>query len=155
MPWLIAILLGTLAVARADDADHAPHWNLSTPDSIQWREGPPSMLPGAKMAILEGDPAKDGFFTMRLKVPDGYRVFPHWHPQIERLTVIQGVVHLGTGDRFDAGATRALRAGTYSAMPPKMTHFAWMEGETILQLSSVGPWEVVYVNSADDPRKQR
>jgi hypothetical protein len=154
MLWLVAILLGSLAVAGADDADHAPHWNLSTPDSIQWREGPPSMLPGAQMAILEGDPAKDGFFTMRLKVPDGYRVFPHWHPQIERLTVIQGVVHLGTGDRFDAGATRALAAGTYSAMPPKMTHFAWMEGETILQLSSIGPWEVVYVNPADDPRKR-
>jgi hypothetical protein len=98
MLWLIAILLGTLAVARADDANHAPHWNLSTPDSIQWREGPPSMLPGAKMAILEG--------------------------------------------------------GTYSAMPPKMTHFAWMEGETILQLSSIGPWEVVYVNPADDPRRR-
>ena len=155
MLWLIALLLGSLAVAGADDVDHAPHWNLSTPDSIQWLEGPPSMLPGAKMAILEGDPAKDGFFTMRLKVPDGYRVFPHWHPQIERLTVIQGVVHLGTGDRFDAAATRALKAGTYSAMPPKMTHFAWMEGETILQLSSIGPWEVVYVNPADDPRKQR
>ena len=77
---------------------------------------------------------------------------PHWHPQTERLTIIKGIVHLGTGDRYDAKATRPLRAGTYSSMPPRMTHFAWMEGETILQLSSIGPWEVVYVNPADDPR---
>ncbi len=112
------------------------------------------MLAGAKMAILEGDPGKDGFFTMRLKLPDGYRVLPHWHPRTERLTIVQGTVNLGTGERFDAGATQALTAGTYSSMPPRMTHFAWMKGETILQLSSIGPWEVVYVNPADDPRKQ-
>jgi len=104
------------------------------------------------MAILEGDPAKEGFFTMRLKLPDGYRVLPHWHPRTERLTIIQGIVNLGTGDRFDTAATQTLPAGAYSSMPPKMTHFAWMRGETILQLSSIGPWEVVYVNPTDDPR---
>ena len=148
----ILLLVAGPTRVRADKHDRAPHWEPLTPATIQWREGPPSMLPGAKMAILEGDPAKEGFFTMRLKVPDGYRVLPHSHPNTERLTIIQGTVHLGTGDRFDAGATRALPAGTYSSMPPRMTHFAWMEGETILQLSSIGPWEVVYVNPADDPR---
>jgi len=127
-------------------------WDLFKPDQIQWRDGPPSLLPGAKMAILEGDPAKEGFFTMRLKLPDGYRVLPHWHPRTERLTIIQGIVNLGTGDRFDTAATQTLPAGAYSSMPPKMTHFAWMRGETILQLSSIGPWEVVYVNPTDDPR---
>jgi len=127
-------------------------WDLFKPDQIQWRDGPPSLLPGAKMAILEGDPAKEGFFTMRLKLPDGYRVLPHWHPRTERLTIIQGIVNLGTGDRFDTAATQTLPAGAYSSMPPKMPHFAWMRGETILQLSSIGPWEVVYVNPTDDPR---
>jgi len=128
------------------------HWDLFKPDQIQWRDGPPSLLPGAKMAILEGDPAKEGFFTMRLKLPDGYRVLPHWHPRTERLTIIQGIVNLGTGERFDTAATQTLPAGAYSSMPPKMPHFAWMRGETILQLSSIGPWEVVYVNPTDDPR---
>ena len=156
--WIVVGVSILLLVAgptrvHADEHGRAPHWEPFTPETIQWGAAPPSMLPGAKMAILEGDPAKDGFFTMRLKLPDGYRVMPHWHPNIERLTVIQGIVHLGTGDRFDDRATRALRAGTYSSMPPRMTHFAWMEGETILQLSSVGPWEIVYVNPADDPRR--
>ena len=148
---MLLLVAGPTGV-RADEPGHARHWEPLTPAAIEWREGPPTMLPGAKMAILEGDPAKAGFFTMRLKLPDGYRVLPHWHPNVERLTIIQGVVHLGTGDRWDADATRALPAGTYSSMPPHMTHFAWMEGETILQLSSIGPWEIVYVNPADDPR---
>ena len=154
---LLLLLLSPSAVHSEDArqlAGSGPdlHWDLFKPDQIQWRDGPPSLLPGAKMAILEGDPAKEGFFTMRLKLPDGYRVFPHWHPRTERLTIIQGIVNLGTGDRFDTAATQTLPAGAYSSMPPKMTHFAWMRGETILQLSSIGPWEVVYVNPTDDPR---
>jgi hypothetical protein len=140
--------------SQAASPSTEPHWALFQPHQIPWRDGPPSLLPGAKMVILEGDPAREGFFTMRLKLPDGYRVLPHWHPRTERLTVISGVVNLGAGDRFDAKATRALPAGTYSSMPPKMTHFAWMQGETVLQLSSIGPWEVVYVNSTDDPRSR-
>jgi Domain of unknown function (DUF4437) len=132
--------------------DPQVRWELFKPDQMSWRDGPPSLLPGAKVTILEGDPTKEGFFTMRLKLPDGYRVFPHWHPRTERLTIISGILNLGTGDSFDPSATQAFPAGTYSSMPPKMSHFAWMTGETVLQLSSIGPWEVVYVNSADDPR---
>jgi hypothetical protein len=131
----------------------AQRWTLVEPDQVPWQDAPPSLPPGAKVAILEGDPSKDGLFTMRLKLPDGYKVPPHWHPKSERLTILQGVVHLGTGARFDASATKALPAGTYSSMPPKMVHFAWMEGETILQLSSIGPWQVIYANPADDPRR--
>ena len=132
----------------------AGSWTLHVPDEIAWKPGPDSLPPGAKIAILEGDPAKEGFFTMRLLLPDGYRVAPHWHPKVERLTVISGTVNLGMGDRFDEKAAKPLPAGTYSSMPPKMTHFAWMTGETVLQLSSIGPWQVIYVNPADDPRKK-
>jgi uncharacterized protein DUF4437 len=152
---LVAAMLALSASPVSATEPHHPtpaRWQLFTPDQIQWRDGPPSLLPGAQVAILEGDPTKPGLFTMRLKLPDGYRVMPHWHPMTERLTIIQGVVNLGTGDRFDERATQPLAAGTYSAMPPRMHHFAWMKGETILQLSSIGPWQVVYVDPADDPR---
>jgi hypothetical protein len=133
------------------------HWSPFKPDQIIWQDGPSSLLPGAKVAILEGDPTKEEFFTIRLKLPDGFRVYPHWHPKTERLTVVQGVVNLGTGDTFDANSRTVvpLAAGAYSTMAPKMAHFAWMTGESILQLSSIGPWEVVYVNPADDPRTRR
>ena len=130
-------------------------WALYTPSEVPWRDGPESLPAGAKVAVLEGDPSKDGFFTMRLLLPDGYRVAPHWHPKVERLTIISGTLNLGTGDRFDAAATKALPAGTYSSMPPKMTHFAWATGETVLQLSSIGPWQVIYVDPSDDPRLGR
>jgi hypothetical protein len=33
-----------------------------------------------------------------------------------------------------------------------MAHFAYAEGETVIQLNSIGPWGLEYVNPADDPR---
>jgi hypothetical protein len=150
----LVVLLGTTLAAEQKEGVLGT-WALHVPGGIAWQAGPESMPPGAKVAILEGDPAKDGIFTMRLLLPDGYRVAPHWHPKVERLTIISGTVNLGTGNRFDAAATKALPAGTYSSMPPKMTHFAWMTGETVLQLTSIGPWEVIYVDPADDPRNKR
>jgi len=89
---------------------------------------------------------------MRLKFPDGYRVQPHSHPKIERVTVISGTLHFGMGDRFDANATRPIPAGSYGYWPAGMKHFAWSKGETVLQLHGIGPWQIVYVNPADDPR---
>jgi hypothetical protein len=79
---------------------------------------------------------------MRIRMPDGYRVPPHWHPKQERVTVLSGILNLGSGDTFDTKKVKALEAGTYSSMPPKMTHFAWMTGETVLQLSTLGPWSI-------------
>ena len=140
-------------------ADHgkmgnAPNQAMLRPEQIVWKDGPPSLPAGAKVAILEGDPAKPGYFAMRLKFPDGYRVMPHTHPNVERVTIIQGKLHLGMGAKFDQSAAHALPAGSYSFMPPGMQHFAWAEGETILQLATIGPWKINYINPADDPRKK-
>jgi uncharacterized protein DUF4437 len=164
LPMIVLLVAGVAGasgsrLSRAAEHEHAKPsgaWSLYVPSDLPWKPGPSSLAPGAKMAVLEGDPAKEGMFTMRLLLPDGYRVNPHWHPKTERLTIISGTLNLGTGDRFDAAATKALPAGTYSSMPPRMTHFATTTGETILQLSSIGPWQVIYVDPADDPRtKQR
>ena len=134
-------------------ADEASHWQLQEPSQLEWRPAE-SLPPGAQIAVLEGDPNKEGFFTMRIRMPDGYRVPPHWHPKQERVTVLSGTLNLGSGDTFDPTKTKALEAGTYSSMTPKMPHFAWMKGETVLQLSTLGPWSVTYINPADDPRKK-
>lgn len=142
------VVLGSVN-ALADDSGQG--WLLHDPIGIEWRVAD-SLPPGAKIAVLEGDPSKAGFFTMRIKMPDGYRVPPHWHPQQERVTVLAGTLNLGSGNAFEPTATRALSPGTYSSMPPQMTHFAWMTGETVLQLSSIGPWTITYVNPEDDPR---
>src|SRR4051812_28406598 len=68
------------------------------PDQVEWKDAPPSLPPGAKAVILEGDPAKEGFFALRLMLPDGYQIAPHFHPGVERLTVISGTFHLGMGE---------------------------------------------------------
>ena len=119
---------------------------------IRWADGPPSLQKGASMAVLEGDPAKEGMFTMRLKMPDGFVVNPHYHSQIEHVTVISGTLHFGMGDHFDRAKTRPMPAGSFGYWPIGMRHFAYTEGETVLQLHGRGPWTVTYVNPADDPR---
>ena len=128
---------------------------ICTPDSIKWQDGPPSVPPGPKFAVLEGDPAKEGFFTMRLLLPDGYKIPPHFHPKVEHVTVISGQLNFGMGARFDQSATRPMPAGTFAYWPAGMQHFAWAKGETIIQLHGIGPWSIQYVNPADDPRKSK
>jgi hypothetical protein len=125
------------------------------PGELQWKDAPRSLPVGAKSVILEGDPAKEGYFAMRLMLPDGYQIPPHFHPGVERLTVISGTFHLGRGEKFDKAAAEALPAGTYGYMQPGMRHFAWAEGQTIVQISTLGPWGITYVNPSDDPRQQK
>lgn len=121
--------------------------------AIVWKEGPPSLPAGAKLAVLEGDPSKEGFFTMRLRLPDGFKIPPHWHPKVEHVTVISGTFNVGMGEQFDQTATRAMPAGTFGFWPADMRHFAWTKGETVVQLHGTGPWTIVYVSASDDPRK--
>ena len=90
---------------------------------------------------------------MRLKFPDGYKIMPHWHPNVERVTVISGTIGIGTGDTFDPSKGHEMSAGTYASMQPKVHHFAWTKGETEIQLTTIGPWKLVYVNPKDDPSK--
>jgi quercetin dioxygenase-like cupin family protein len=138
-------------VTRAGAPDK-PHAIVATPDAIKWAPAPPSLPAGAKLAVLEGDPAKAGAFTMRLSMPAGYRIPPHFHPVTEHVTVIEGTFYVGMGDTFDASRATALPVGTFAALDPGVRHFAFTKGTTTIQLHGVGPWSLTYVNPADDPR---
>ena len=127
-------------------------FELFPADKIKWQEGPPSLPKGAQIAVLEGDPAKEGPFVFRVKLPDGYRIPPHTHPKPERVTVLAGTFHLGMGDTFDVKKGVQLPAGTYGTWPPGMKHFVWVQGETVVQFHGDGPWVINYLNPADDPR---
>jgi quercetin dioxygenase-like cupin family protein len=127
---------------------------LNYPDNIQWKPGPPSLPKGARIAVLEGEPTKDGMFVFRVKLPDGYRIPPHTHPHMERVTVIQGTFRIGMGEKFDANALRCMTAGTYGYWEAGMKHFVQAEGETIAQFHGRGPWSIEYLNPADDSRNQ-
>ncbi len=128
--------------------------SLHPPEGIRWKDGPPSLPPGAKFAVLEGDPSKNGPFVFRVKVPDGYAIPPHTHPRPERVTVISGTFHIGMGEKPDKGKARPMRAGTYGTWPAGMKHFVWVKGETVVQFHGDGPWEIEYVDPRDDPRKR-
>ena len=150
-----AVLITGFAIVGAVLAQET-HNNASihTPEKIQWKPGPPSLPPGAKMAVLEGDPTKEGPFTMRVLLPDGYKVQPHTHPATEHVTVISGTFNIGMGDKFDQAATQVMPAGSFGHWPAGMKHFAWVKGETVIQVHGMGPWKIQYLNPADDPRQQ-
>jgi quercetin dioxygenase-like cupin family protein len=137
--------------ALGDHNDHDDHI-LYRPAEIEWRTGPGSLEAGAEFAVLEGNPSEPGVFTMRIKMPDGFHIAPHFHPQYERVTVLSGAFLLGSGETLDRDATMRLDSGSYTSMPPGMRHFAFADGETVIQLTSEGPWEITYVDENDDPR---
>jgi Domain of unknown function (DUF4437) len=161
---LVFALLPVISLypARAgDQKDKDKHSGTSeghvmfTPDKVKWGPAPPSLPPGAKFAVLDGDPTRTGAaYVIRAKFPDGYRVPPHWHPVDENVTVLKGVLVVGRGEKVDKKAAKELPAGSFSKMPRRMRHYAWAKGETIIQVHGIGPFEVHYVNSADDPRKK-
>ena len=150
-----AVLLLPPLATRSAGHDEKAMAAVHRPDGLKWKDGPPSLPPGAKIAVLEGDPAKAGPFVFRLKVPDGYRIPPHTHPKAERVTIISGTFHLGMGDTFDPTKGEALPACTYGTWPPGMKHYVWVKGETVVQFQGDGPWVIEYVNPADDPRKAK
>ncbi|MBI5651869.1 MAG: cupin domain-containing protein [Chloroflexi bacterium] len=123
------------------------------PNDVKWADVP-SLPKGAKIAVIEGVLSEAVPFTVRIKFPADYKLPAHWHPAVERVTVLAGTFNIGMGDLLDTQKTTALESGSLIIMQPKTNHFAWTKEETIVQLNGTGPWGITYVNPADDPRKQ-
>lgn len=129
--------------------------NVFTPDQVKWVPVPAFIAPGAQLAVLEGNPvATSGDFTVRLKMPDGYKIAPHWHPKRENVTVISGSFKVGMGDKFDESKMTTFPAGSFAYLDPDMHHYAMADGETIVQVHGMSPLQFNYVNPADDPSKK-
>ena len=157
MKKLAVILISPLLVfvawaATAEKEPASVGHKIMLAKELAWADAPPALPPGAKIAILDGDPNKPGAFTTRLKTPAGYKVMPHTHPTPERITVISGSFHMGMGEKFDETAGRAIDVGGFVVMPAGMAHYAWTTSETIIQVNSEGPFQINYINAADDPR---
>jgi quercetin dioxygenase-like cupin family protein len=121
---------------------------------IKWGPAPASLPPGAEAAVLFGDPGKEGLFVLRLKFPAGYSVAPHTHPVYEVVTVLSGTFYKGMGETADRRNARALPAGSFFALPPDTAHYVFMDEETVIQISTNGPWGITYINPKDDPRQK-
>ena len=145
-------LVVSALLAGPAGAQHASH-TIVVPNDIKWADVP-SLPPGAKIAVLEGKMNEAGPITARLKFPANYQVPAHFHPGVERVTVLSGTINFGMGDKFDRKKTTALGPGSLLLMPAKMSHYVWTTEEAIAQINVTGPWSVTYVNPADDPRKK-
>jgi len=130
--------------------------NAFTPDKIPYGPAPAFLNPGAQLAVLEGDPgASTGDFTVRLKMPAGYRVAPHWHPYRENVTVISGNFKVGMGDTFDESKMATFGAGSFAFLDPSMHHYAMADGPVVVQVHGMSPLQFNYVNASDDPTKKK
>lgn len=121
---------------------------------IKWGPAPPVFPAGAEFAVIAGDPASTGEVVVRLKMPAGYRIPPHWHPTDEHVTVISGTLGIGMGDKLDKKHSKVLKAGGYALAPANMHHFAWTRTGAVVQVNLMGPFQITYVNPADDPSKK-
>ena len=148
---LVVLVCTTILVAAP-----APPQNAFIPDQIKFGPVPPVLAAGAQLAVLEGDPmASSGDFTIRLKMPDGYRIAPHWHPKRENVTVISGSFKVGMGDTFDVSKMNIFPAGSFAYLDPSMHHYGMALGETIVQVHGTAPFQINYVNPGDDPSMKK
>ena len=149
-----AVVLAAVAMMAAPLLMAADAPGPMQPEQIKWGPAPPTLVKGAELAVLAGDPASAGPVTLRLKLPAGYAIAPHWHPTDERVTVISGHLGLGMGDTLDKQKSVVLKPGGYAVAAAKMHHFAWTKSGAIVQVDLMGPFAITYVNPADDPSKK-
>ena len=142
-----------LALAAPLSWAQADHHMMVDPGKLNWAPVP-SLPQGAQITVIEGPLNEAVPFTVRLKFPANYRIPAHWHPAVERVTVLSGTLHMGAGDKFDPSKGEPLQAGAIAIMPAKSPHYVWTSGETVVQLHGTRPWGITYLNPAEDPRNK-
>jgi hypothetical protein len=120
---------------------------------LQWGPQPPGLPAGARAAVVRGDPSKPGPFAVRIDLPNGYQVPPHWHPTTERIRVLEGTFLVGDGRTWSDASLRPLHAGQETTVTARHPHYVRAKGKTMIEIRSTGPFEITYVNPTDDPRK--
>ena len=130
---------------------HAKGMSMQMADDMKWGDAPPVLPKGAKVAVLDGDPFKPGPYVIRLKMPPGYKVPPHWHSKAENVTIISGALSLGMGDTLDMKGAQTLKMGGFHAIGAQIHHYAFSKGGAVIQIHGEGPFDITYINPADNP----
>jgi len=151
--FLLAALCTVPAGLFAADPAQMGEATMITPNQLKWGDAPPSLPKGAKLAVLHGDPAKEGTFVFRLKMPANFKIAPHTHPSGYTVTVLSGTPSVGIGEKVDTKAAHALRAGSFHYLPAKTSHYWLVKAPTEIQVQGTGPFGITYANPADDPEK--
>ncbi|MCA1816708.1 MAG: cupin domain-containing protein [Acidobacteria bacterium] len=93
--------------------------------------------------ILYGDPEKAGEpFVMRIRELPGGIIPPHKHPIDEHITVVQGTLYFGVGDKFDRAACKEMKVGSYAFIPKGSTMFGYTPEAAIVQVHGIGPYHI-------------
>ena len=145
------VVVGALACGVARGEAVEAH-RVFLPQDIKWETAPSSLPGGAEMAVLYGDPTREGDFVVRIKAPKGYRVPPHTHPKAELVTIISGAFSFGRGQAADRASVEKLPAGSFLSMPAGVLHYVFVDEDSVLQINASGPWKIDYYDPKDDPR---
>jgi len=151
--WSAVLVMAAVGAASGQEAK-APAHVMTAPAEVKWGAPPPIFEKNAMFAVMSGDPGKPGLFVVRLKMPAGYKIAPHWHPTDEHVTVLSGTFALGMGDKLDKATMKELPAGGYAFLPAEMHHYALAKTDVIVQVHGMGPFALIYVNPEDDPSKR-
>src|SRR5512134_872751 len=112
------------------------------PDSREHRIIPIRSMSG-DVEVLYGDPEKPGEpFVMRIRALPRAIIPPHKHPVDEHITVVQGTLYFAVGERFDRGAMKELKTGSYAFIPKGSTMFGYTPEAAIVQVHGVGPFHI-------------
>jgi len=115
---------------------------------VKWMDAP-SIGPGVKTAVVDGDPKSSGPFVMRLKVPPNTKIRVHTHPADENVTMLSGTLHFAPGDKFDTKTAKAFGPGSYFSIGKGKPMFAYTtDKEAVAQIHGTGPWGITYLDSA-------
>jgi hypothetical protein len=144
----------TAAVDTANTTTAAVASDTGQPGGLEWGPAPQVFPAGAKMAVVNGDPTREGQFTVALSFPDRYKIPPHFHPTDEVLTVQEGTFLVGMADKLDPKKTKAMEKGASGTMAAGMHHFGIARGATVVEVTAKGPFVMTYVNPGDDPTKR-
>ena len=148
----VVALVSIVGIAIGQDGKSAHV--MVKPADLKWGAPPPVFEQNAKFTVVSGDPGKAGLYVVRLDMPPGYKIAPHWHPTDEHVTVLSGSFALGMGDKFDQSKMKTLPQNGYALLPAEMRHYAMAKSRAVVQVHGMGPFQLTYVNPADDPSKR-
>jgi len=121
-------------------------------EKLKWGPAPAVFAPGAKLAVVSGDPSATGPYVVQLAMPGNYRIAPHYHPTDEHVKVVHGTFLVGMGDTVNLSKTKRLAVGDTITATAGTHHFGETKGRTTVEVSGMGPFQLTYVNPADMPK---
>ena len=109
------------------------------PADINW-EKVEKLSNGVQNYLIVGDPQKEGYYIMTVRIPGGTKLPAHFHPENRTVVVTSGTFYYGYGDSFDESKLNEMNIGTFFTEPANEPHFAFTKaGEVILQVNGFGP----------------